>query len=188
MNWLDAAILAILGLGTVVGVFRGLVREATSLFTVAIAVAIGARLYPQGLAVVRSIAVQHQISPWVGFAVAFVALYLVLAILAYLLRRLLVHRLRLGWLDALGGAALGATKGLVLGLSIVVVLVGVGMYRPVKESTLFPYVMEGARLLAKAMPQDLQKQLNQKLDELQRQGAPRRTVQERLPEEISSVA
>jgi membrane protein required for colicin V production len=176
MNSLDMAILAILVLGTVVGVFRGLVREATSLFTVAIAVAIGAWLYPQGLAVVRSFAVKHEISPMVGFAVAFVALYVVLAILAFLLRRLLVHRLHLGWLDAIGGAVFGAAKALTVSMAIVVVLMGVGMHRMVRESTLFPYMIDGVRGLARLMPQELENQLNQKLDEIQRRGTPRRMI------------
>lgn len=172
MNWLDITILTILGLATAVGLFRGLVREATSLFTVAIAVAIAAWFYPQGLRMVRLISAQYEVPPAVGFAVAFGVLYLVLAILAFLVRRLVVHPLRLGWLDALGGAVFGVTKGLVLVLAVVIVVVGAGRHQTIRGSFLLPYTIEGARLLVKIMPEELERRLDQKLNDLQRQGAP----------------
>jgi uncharacterized membrane protein required for colicin V production len=133
-------------------------------------------LYPQLLNVVRVIAAQYQVPPAVGFAVAFGMIYLIFAILGFLVRRFVVRPLRLGWLDSLGGAVFGATRGLVLVLATVVVVVGAGLRQTVRESSLFPYTIDGARLLVKIMPQDLENQLNQRLDELQGQGAPGRWV------------
>jgi membrane protein required for colicin V production len=168
MNWLDVVILAVLGLTCVIGVIRGLVREATSLLAVILAVVVAGWMYPQGIQMVRLVSARYQAPPIVGFALAFVLIYLALTALGFLVRRFLIYPLHLRWLDKLGGLVLGLFKGLTLVTSLVLIVVGVGLSRPASKSALLPFTMAGARVLSQVLPAQLRQQLMRRLDEIER--------------------
>ncbi len=179
MNWFDVVILVVVGLTSVIGIIRGLVREVTSLFAVILAVLVAGWMYPQGIHIVRLVSARYEVPAVVGFALAFVLIYLVLAFLGFVVRRFLVYPLHLRWLDRLGGLVFGFVKGLTLVMSLVLIVVGAGLKRPASESVFLPYTVIGARVLSRILPAPLREQLLEKLDELERLRKPRRVARHR---------
>lgn len=177
MNWLDLIILAIVTACAAIGVFRGLVREVTSFLAVLLAILVAGRMYPEGMELVRLVAAKYQVPPIVGFAVAFVLIYTMLAILGFLVRRYLVYPLHLQWADRLGGLVFGLTKGVMLAVSLALVLVGAGLQQSIVSSRVLPYALMGGRVLVMALPPSLRAQLLSKLDALERFRRPRQSRQ-----------
>jgi len=113
LAWVDAAMLVVLGLSTLVGVFRGVVAEASSAVSLVVAWLVAPLLMPL-------------LAPWVEvgepgsrwhttalFAVAFAAAWLVWWLLAKLLRAA-VAAAGLGGLDRALGAVFGAVRGVLI--------------------------------------------------------------------------
>lgn len=168
MTWIDLTILTIVLACATIGLVRGLVREVTSFFAVLLAIVVAGQMYPQGVEMVRLVAVKHQVPPIIGFAAAFVVIYVALAILAFLIRRYLVRPLRLQWADRAGGMLFGLAKGSLLVVSLSLVLVGVGLQQSLIGSRLLPSALIGGRVLVLVLPPSLRGHLLGKLDDLER--------------------
>jgi membrane protein required for colicin V production len=129
MTWVDYSVLAILGLSTLVGVFRGFVREALGLVGWLIALFLAVRFAPE---------VTHWL-PGGDFApllarqlIAAIAIFIVVAlitgVIAWLIAKTL-HSIGLGLMDR----GLGAIFGLARGLLIVIICAVVAGLSPVVE-------------------------------------------------------
>jgi membrane protein required for colicin V production len=145
LSWIDWALLAVLGLSVVVGLVRGFVFEVMSLVGWLVAWFGAQYLAPE-------------LRPWlpvgepesagrllVAYALAFVAILLVWALLARLVR-LLIHATPLSVPDRLLGAGFGLLRGgvLLLALATVVTLTPAAQSAPWQAS-------EGARWLGMAL-------------------------------------
>jgi len=131
MNLVDAAVLAVLVLASLRGLWIGLVREALSLIGLAVAcVAARAFANPGG----AELAARSGLEPWAAQAIAaVVAAVLTLVLISGLAR--MVHwgvaAAGLGPLDRLGGGVLGAAEGTVVaGLLLVAALFTLGPSNP----------------------------------------------------------
>jgi membrane protein required for colicin V production len=110
MNWLDIVVIVFLVITTFTGLTKGLIKTIIPLVGIIIGVVLAGRFYGS---------VADWLSHWlhstsqaniVGFAIIFIVVVIVSLIVASLLSKFL-SLLLLGWVDKLGGAALGFVIG-----------------------------------------------------------------------------
>jgi membrane protein required for colicin V production len=110
MNWLDIVIIVFLAITTITGLTKGLIKTIIPLVGVILAIVLAGRFYGS---------VGDLLSTWlhsssqtniIGFAIIFIVVIIVSLIIAFLLSKFL-SLLLLGWIDKLGGAALGFVIG-----------------------------------------------------------------------------
>ena len=110
MNWLDIVIVIFLGITTITGLSRGLVKTIIPLVGIILGVVLAGHFYgsvADGLSTWFHSPSQAKIA---GFAIIFIVVVIVSLIIASLLSKLL-SLLLLGWVDRLGGAVLGLVIG-----------------------------------------------------------------------------
>lgn len=121
MNLLDYIVVVFLLCCLVRGVFRGLIKELSSIVGALGGFYAGYTYYPW---------VSKWISPWVthptysnivGFMALFIGVCIVVAVLATLIKYLMKIAF-LGWVDRIGGACVGTAKGMIIIIVIVLVL------------------------------------------------------------------
>lgn len=124
MNWADWAIVAVLAVSTLIGVWRGFVREALSLAVWVVAFIVAMLFY-------------SALGPWFGRWVDTLSLQLLLAWVTLFVGTLLlgglvnfllvtiVHATGLGGTDRLLGMLFGFARGLLVVLALLIVLPGI---------------------------------------------------------------
>jgi membrane protein required for colicin V production len=123
LNWVDAAVLAILGVSALVGVLRGLVFEVLSLFGWIVAWWCA---QAWGVQVAAALHIGSDGSPMqrgAGFLVCFVGSLLGWKVLSWLVQQL-VKATPLAPMDRLLGAAFGVLRG---GVIVLVAVMGLGL-------------------------------------------------------------
>ncbi|ACE84956.1 CvpA family protein [Cellvibrio japonicus] len=123
MNWADWAIIAIFSLSCLIGLIRGFVREALSLF-IWVAAVLVARVFGGQLEVLL---VGHIETPSVrlmtAYAVLFIATLLLGAMLSYLIGAL-VRATGLSGTDRLLGMVFGAARAFIIVMALLILLPG----------------------------------------------------------------
>lgn len=149
MTVFDYAVLGVLTLSAVVGMWRGLVSEIIALLAW-VAALFAAWRYASQLAPLLAGAVSDPAWRHVAaFALIFVAVLIVAALLRFLLRELL-KAVGLGTADRLFGAMFGLARGLALALAVVMVGGLIGISRePWWSNALFAPPLETAVIAAK---------------------------------------
>jgi membrane protein required for colicin V production len=112
-TWVDTAILVVILLSTLVGLFRGFVREAISLLVWLAAIFLALRFAEPAGALLAS----HVHSAELRFAMAFVAILIVVLVAGMILAalvRMLVDKTGLGLFDRLLGVFFGLARGILL--------------------------------------------------------------------------
>ncbi|MFP6641520.1 MAG: CvpA family protein [Myxococcota bacterium] len=118
---LDGIVLAILIIAVARGVFIGLVRESFSIAALAAAViAIRYATNPAGdwLHTLSGSTISPQISFWIAGGVIAVCTVILVALVGRIVRKGL-HMAGLSWADRIGGAAIGASEGLIIAMLLV---------------------------------------------------------------------
>ena len=110
MNWLDVLILLPLLVGLVRGLMRGLVSEIIAIAVVILGV-LGSRLWAQTFSawLLQQFAWPAEVCDVVAYVLIFLAIAIVLSILAKLLHKFL-RAIHLGWANRLLGGAFGICK------------------------------------------------------------------------------
>jgi membrane protein required for colicin V production len=119
---LDGIVLAILMIAMARGVFIGLVRESFSIAALAAAVLAaryGTTFASEWLHTVSQGAIGSEVAFWVAGSLIAIITVLVVAMVGRVIRKG-VRVAGLGWADRIGGAALGLSEGLIIGLLLVV--------------------------------------------------------------------
>lgn len=162
MNWIDYAIIGIVGFSALVGLARGLIRELISLGSWIAALMI-AWLMHRDLAAALSPHIAHpMLRTAVAFALLVVAVLILGAILGALLTAL-IHKVGLSGLDRLLGMAFGGARGVV----IVAMLVYLAALTPLTnepswgESLLIRDVQAIAQWLLGQVPPEIKARLQQ---------------------------
>ena len=121
LEWVDAVMLGVLGLSVLVGLWRGLVFELMSLAGWLVAYAASQALAPNVAGHIPVGAPDSDLRSAAAIVVCFVAVLVLWALLARLVRGL-IHTTVLQWPDRLMGGAFGALRALVLLLVVATVV------------------------------------------------------------------
>ena len=111
MNWLDIVILILLIVPTFVGLRAGLIKAALTIVGGIVGLILAGRLYESFAGVLTFIS-NEGAAKVVAFAIIFIGVMLIAAILAAALKKL-VSLVMLGWVNRIGGAFLGLLLGAV---------------------------------------------------------------------------
>lgn len=171
MNILDIVFCIIIALLAIRGVFRGLVRETASILGLVLGFVLANSFYAE-----LSPRLEELLgcSPGLASLAAYLGIFLgvmaAIFLLASLVRKIL-KLIMLGWLDSLGGGALGAFKGALLCSIIVMALTTFLPSRAgiLVNSRLLPYVNEFNDLLSDVLPQEMRDQFLTRSRELQKE-------------------
>ena len=167
MNPFDILIITILMYGLIRGIFRGLVREISSIVGVLGGFYAAYTYYPH---------VAGLISPWisdpaylniVSYMAVFSIVVVIVGILAVVIKYLL-NIAYLGWVDRVCGALFGLLKG---ALVVCVLFIVFTAFLPkgspfIKNATLSPYVAAGSEVMAKAISKDMKDNFELKIKDL----------------------
>ncbi len=113
MNPVDIVILVILVISTLMGVYRGFVREALSLAAWVVAVYVAWQFAVPGAALLEDHISQISLRVAAAFAIIFVAVLIAVSILSFMLYRLFALT-GISGLDRSLGAVFGITRGVIL--------------------------------------------------------------------------
>jgi membrane protein required for colicin V production len=169
MNSLDILIITILAYGLIRGIFRGLVREISSIVGVLGGFYAAYTYYPL---------VSNLISPWISneaylkilsYLILFSAVVIIINTLAVVIKYLL-NIAYLGWVDRICGAMFGVIKGI---LVICVLFIALTAFLPkgasiIKESTLSPHVAIVSEVMVKVVSKDMKQQFGSKINDFRK--------------------
>ncbi|MFC1857792.1 CvpA family protein [Thermodesulfobacteriota bacterium] len=170
MNPLDILISVIIGFCLIRGIFRGLVKELSSIIGVFAGFYFAYTYYPE---------VAKLLSRWISnegylnilsFLIVFCGLVLIIGILGIVIRYLLKITF-LGWVDRICGAGFGFMKGILI-VSVLLVVFTAFLPKGVpilKNSLLSPYVTIISEKMAKVVPKDMKHEFSSKLDKLKKE-------------------
>lgn len=166
MNHFDILILTILAYGLIRGIFRGLVREISSIIGVLGGFFAAYSYYPH---------VAKSISVWianpvylniVSYLLIFIGVILIVGILAVVIKYLL-NIAYLGWVDRVFGALSGLLKAVLISCVLFIMLTaflpkGAPM---IQNATLSPPLASASEVLAKVLSKEMKENFASKLKE-----------------------
>ena len=164
MNFFDIIVIVILGYCLIRGIFRGLVKELSSIIGVFGGFYAAYTYYP---------VLAKPLSKWIAnagylnllsFLIIFCGVFIIISILGIIINYLL-KIVFLGWLDRVSGAMFGAMKGILI---VSVLLIALTAFLPkgtpiIKDSLLSPYVTLVSEKMAKVIPKDMKHAFSTKI-------------------------
>lgn len=149
MTLFDYIVLGILALSAAVGMWRGLVSEVIALLAWVLALFAAWRYSAEAAGLLAGVIIEPAWRQVAGFALIFVAVLILAAVLRFLLRELL-KAVGLGAADRLFGAFFGLARGVAIAFAIVLLggLIGVAR-EPWWAKALFAPPLETAVIAAK---------------------------------------
>jgi membrane protein required for colicin V production len=181
MNWVDLTLAVLLIVSVVSGLKLGFVRTAIGLFSSILALVFGLRYYRAVAVSLRPHISQSLVADLVGFLIVFVGITMVGELVTGILARF-VRSTDLVWLDRAVGGAFGVVRGFLFGAVAIWLLMALMPVPPrlvLSESRLAPCVMNAARRVADASPDEVKRTFRQSYRELNRV-LPER-IKDRLP-------
>ena len=156
MNPLDMVILVILGYCLIRGIFRGLVKEISSIIGVLAGFYAAYSYYPL---LAKPLARWISSTPFMNilsFMIIFCVIFILISILGIIIKYLL-NIAFLGWIDRICGAGFGIIKGILI---VSVVLISLTAFLPkgapiVKNSLLSPHVTLISEKMVKIVSKDM---------------------------------
>lgn len=169
MNPFDIVIIVIVGYSLVRGLFRGLVKEVSSIIGVFGGFYAAYTYY--GLLNKLLSKLIHDISYLniLSFMIIFCIVLIIVSVLGVIIKYLL-NIAFLGWVDRIGGVIFGITKGV---LVVSVLFIALTAFLPkgsafIKKSVLAPHVSWVSEEMAKVVSKDMKKEFMSKLRELKK--------------------
>jgi membrane protein required for colicin V production len=165
MNTLDIIIAVIFGFCLIRGIFRGLIKEVSSIVGVLAGFYAAYTYYPQ---------LVTPLSRWISnptylnilsFLIIFCGVFIVISILGIIIKYLL-NSASLGWTDRISGAGFGSIKGILI---VSVLLLMLTTFLPknapvIQRSLLAPHVMMVSEKMAKVIPKGMREQFVIKIE------------------------
>jgi membrane protein required for colicin V production len=167
MNPFDILAAIIFSYCLIRGLFRGLIKEVSSLIGVLAGFYAAYTYYPLVSNLLRRWMSDSGYMNIIGFLVIFCAVFFVISILGVIVKYLL-NIASLGWVDRICGVGFGAMKGILIVSVILMIFTaflpkGAGL---LKNSTLAPHVMRVAEKMIKVVPGDMKTEFRKKLEVL----------------------
>lgn len=156
MNWLDIAIIVILGISALSGLKVGIIRAALSFVGLAAGVILAGRFYTD-LAPKLAFIQQENIARIAAFAIILIGVMIVAGIIASVLKWT-VSAIMLGWVDHLVGALFGLVMGILFTGAILAVWVSLlGASGPIADSVLADFLLDKFPLVLALLPDEFSK-------------------------------
>ncbi len=168
MNILDIFILVILGFCLVRGVFRGIIKELTSIVGVFAGFYVAYNFYPLVARLIsRFSTINEAYLNIISFFLVFTILFLAIGLIGVVLKHLF-KAVALGWADRLLGATFGFVKAVLI---VSVLLVPVTTYLPqnspvIKNSLLAPYATKISQILVTVVPKEMKEKFGENINAL----------------------
>ncbi len=161
MHWVDIVVLAILALSVVIGLFRGLIKEALSLATWVIAIWVALAFAQQFSQVLPFKLGSETVQTAVAFFILFIVVLIIGGIINYLAGEL-VDKTGLSGTDRMLGLVFGLMRG---GLLVAVMVLLASLTNMPnedwwKDSMTLPYFQDVANWIKDLLPASLQQKFN----------------------------
>lgn len=169
-NWIDLSLIVLMIVSIVSGLKLGLVRTAIGLLSVILGLVFGLNCYRAVAVSLRPHITKTGTADLVGFLVVFFGVVILGEVVTGMLARY-IRSTDLVWLDRILGGAFGVVRGVLFGAIMIWGLMGFLPVQPklvLSESRLAPYVMDAARRVADASPDDVKRTFIQSYRELNR--------------------
>ena len=156
MNALDILICVIVGFCLIRGIFRGSIKELTSIVGVFVGFYVAYTYYHLPAKWLSQFVANESYLKIVGFFLTFTIFFLAIGLIGVLLKHLLKGA-SLGWTDRALGSILGLVKALLI---VSVLLIPITTYLPknspvIKDSVLAPYVSMASDKIVAVVPKDM---------------------------------
>jgi len=165
-NFIDLFVLGTLAIAAILGIWKGFIRSLAALASLVLGVVCALRYYRSVEPYLGKIS---SLDPHISMILSMVIIFIAVQGLFVVLRRLLDALLdltRLGWLDRVFGAAMGAVGGFIVVVAVVeALLVGIPDWPVVKESKLARPVDDAARRAMQYAPRSWTDQMQAFLDQ-----------------------
>jgi len=162
MNLLDIVIIGIMGYCLIRGIFRGLIKELSSIVGVLAAFYAAYSYYPLIAYLLRRWITDTGYLNILSFFILFCLIFIAVSMLGVVIKYLL-NIAFLGWVDRICGGAFGTIKGILL-VSMLVMTLTTFLERGtplLKRSLLAPHVMLISENMAKVVPKDMKKKFRE---------------------------
>jgi membrane protein required for colicin V production len=169
MNPFDIFIIIILGYSTVRGLFRGLVKEVSSIFGVLGGFYAAYSYYPVMAKILAGLVVNPSYLNILSFLVIFCSVLIIISILGVVIKYLL-NVAFLGWIDRLCGVFFGLIKGVLI---VTVLFIILTTFLPkgaslIKKSVLAPHVIWVSEKMVNVVSKEMKRDFFNKLDEFKK--------------------
>ena len=151
MSWLDIAVIAVIGIATLIGLKIGIIKAVLTLAGVIVGVLLAGRFYV-ALADRLTFIPQETLARVVAFAIILAVVVLIASIIAGVLKWL-ASIILLGWVNRLGGALLGLITGSILcGALLAMWTKFLGISDPIAESALATFLLDRFPMVLALLP------------------------------------
>ena len=169
MNPFDIFIIIVLGYSIVRGLFRGLVKEASSVIGVLGGFYAAYSYYPMLTKLLSGLIVNPSYLNILSFLIVFCGVLIIITILGVVVKYLL-NVAFLGWVDRICGVGFGLIKGILI---ITVLFIILTTFLPkgaplIKKSVLAPHAIWISEKMVQAVPKEMKKDFFGKLDEFKK--------------------
>ena len=169
MNPLDIIIIVILGYSLVRGIFRGLVKEVSSIIGVLGGFYAAFTYYPMLAKLLSGLIRETAYLNILSFMIIFCSVMIAIGVLGIIIKYLL-NIAFLGWVDRIGGVCFSLVKGILIASVLFITLTA---FLPkgspfLKDSLLAPHVSWVSEKLAKVVSKEMKQDFMAKLGELKK--------------------
>ena len=168
MTVLDVVMIVIVGFCLIRGIFRGLIKEISSILGVLAGYYAAYTYYGYPAKLLSKWLSNTGYINILSFFIIFCLVFLIISILGVIIKYLLSIS-HLGWVDRISGALFGLVKGVLIAAILLVALTAFLPKGPpvIKKSLLAPHVALLSEAMVKVVPQQMKQQFDGKLKELQ---------------------
>jgi membrane protein required for colicin V production len=180
MNWLDFVLAAILGISVGTGIWKGFFRLSIGLAATILSILLASWFYGLAASFFTPYLKEESLANFLGF----LSILLIVQLTGVLLAKILSMSFKkagLGWLDRLLGGVFGLVRAVLISSVFVMILTAFSWNPPpasVAQSTIAPYVMEGAQILVYLCPHEIRDGFHSNYEKLRKQW--KKTVQDTI--------
>jgi len=169
MNPFDIFIIIIIGYSLIRGLFRGLIKEVSSILGVLGGFYAAYSYYPMVAKLLAGLIINPSYLNILSFLIIFCSVLIIISILGIVIKYLL-NVAFLGWIDRACGLAFGLIKGVLI---VTVLFIILTTFLPrgaplIKKSILAPHVIWISEKMINVVPKEMKKDFFGKLDEFKK--------------------
>ena len=169
MNPFDIFIIIVLGYSLIRGLFKGLVKEVSSIIGVLGGFYAAYSYYPMVAKLLSGLIINPSYLNILSFLIIFCSILIVISILGVVIKYLM-NVAFLGWVDRACGLGFGLIKGLLI---VTVLFIILTTFLPkgaplIKKSVLAPHVIWISEKMVNVVPEEMKKDFFGKLDEFKK--------------------